>query len=150
MIFPTQGENLSLLWLLHCQAGSLTSAPPGKLKFKYNLSQLQKGFPHSSVGKESAYNAGDPGSIPGSGRSPGEGLGYPLQYSGLENSMDYTVHGVAKSRTRLRTRLSKRLSLSTTKNLKTQENTLKNMLQGGKKQGQLNLGKERSNQLLNH
>ena len=40
-----------------------------------------KGFPDSSVGKESACNAGDPGSIPGSGRSPGEGIGYPLQYS---------------------------------------------------------------------
>ena len=39
------------------------------------------GFPHSSVGKESAYNAGDPGLIPGSGRSAGEGIGYPLQYS---------------------------------------------------------------------
>ena len=39
------------------------------------------GFPHSSVGKESACNAGDPGSTPGSGRSPGEGIGYPLQYS---------------------------------------------------------------------
>jgi len=39
------------------------------------------GFPHSSVGKESACNAGDPGSIPGLGRSPGEGTGYPLQYS---------------------------------------------------------------------
>ena len=39
------------------------------------------GFPDSSVGKESAYNAGDPGLIPGSGRSPGEGIGYPLQYS---------------------------------------------------------------------
>ena len=39
------------------------------------------GFPDSSVGKESACNAGDPGSIPGSGRSPGEGTGYPLQYS---------------------------------------------------------------------
>ena len=38
-------------------------------------------FPDSSVGKESAYNAGDPGLIPGSGRSPGEGIGYPLQYS---------------------------------------------------------------------
>ena len=43
------------------------------------------GFPHSSVGKSSACNAGDPGSIPGSGRSPGEGIGYPLQYSCLEN-----------------------------------------------------------------
>ena len=52
---------------------------------------------HSSVGKESACNAGDPGSIPGSGRSPGEGKGYPLQYSGLENSMDCIVHGVTKS-----------------------------------------------------
>ena len=99
------------------------------------------GFPDSSVGKESACNAGDPGSIPGLGRSPeegigyplqcfgaflvaklvknlpamqetpirslgwedpsGEGKGYPLQYSGLENSMDCIVHGVAKSQTRL-------------------------------------------------
>ena len=42
---------------------------------------LLLGFPHSSVHKESACNAGDPGSIPGSGRSPGEGIGYPLQYS---------------------------------------------------------------------
>ena len=46
------------------------------------------GFPHSSVGKESACNAGDQGSIPGSGRSPGEGNGNPLQYSCLKNSMD--------------------------------------------------------------
>ena len=60
-----------------------------------------QGFPDSSVGKESACTAGDPGSIPGSGRFTGEGIGYPLQYSGLENSMDCTVRGVAKSRTRL-------------------------------------------------
>ena len=46
------------------------------------------GFPCSSLGKESARNAGDPGSIPGLGRSPGEGNGNPLQYSCLENSMD--------------------------------------------------------------
>ena len=59
------------------------------------------GFPHSSVGKESACNAGDPSLIPRSGRFPGEGKGYPFQYSGLENSMDSIVHGVAKSRTRL-------------------------------------------------
>ena len=52
-----------------------------------------------SVGKESAYNAGDLGSVPGLGRSPGEGKGYPLQYSGLENSMDCIVHGVTKSQT---------------------------------------------------
>ena len=74
-------------------------------------------FPDSSVGKESTCNAGDPGLIPGSagkesachagdlglipgwGRSPGEGKGYPHQYSGLENSMDCIVHGLAKSQT---------------------------------------------------
>ena len=59
------------------------------------------GFPDSSVGKESAYNAGDPGSNPGLGRSPGEGKGYSLQYSGLEKSMDCIVHGVAKSQAQL-------------------------------------------------
>ena len=52
-------------------------------------------------GKESACNAVDPGLIPSLGRSPGEGKGYPLQYSGLENSMDHIVHGVAKSQTRM-------------------------------------------------
>ena len=57
--------------------------------------------PRGSAGKESACNVGDLGSIPGLGRSPGEGRGYPLQYSGLENSMDYTVHVVTKSQTRL-------------------------------------------------
>ena len=46
------------------------------------------GFPTNSVGKESVCDAGDPGSIPGLGRSPGERKGYPLQYSGLENSID--------------------------------------------------------------
>ena len=59
------------------------------------------GFLGGSDGKESAYNVGDLGSIPGLERSPREGKGCPLQYSGLENSMDYTVHGVAKSRTQL-------------------------------------------------
>ena len=54
------------------------------------------GFPHSSVGKESTCNAGDLGSIPGLGRSPGEGNANPLQYSCLENLMDRGVHGVAK------------------------------------------------------
>ena len=62
------------------------------------------GFPGSSVGKESACSSGDLGSISGSGRSPGEGNGNPLQYSCLENPMDRgawwaTVHGVAKNRT---------------------------------------------------
>ena len=54
------------------------------------------GFLCGSAGKESACNVGDLGSIPGLERSSGEGKGYPLQYSGLENSMDYIVHGVAK------------------------------------------------------
>ena len=65
-----------------------------------------KGFPDSSVGKESLCNAGDPGSIPGSGSYPGEGKGYPHQYSGLENSMNCIVYGVTKSDT------TERLSLS--------------------------------------
>ena len=61
---------------------------------------------NGSDGKASVYNAGDPGSIPGSGRSPGEGNGNPLQYYCLENPMDRgawqaTVHGVAKSQTGL-------------------------------------------------
>ena len=59
-------------------------------------------FPGGSDGKVSAYNAGNPGSIPGLGRSPGEGNGYPLQYSCQEHSMDRgawqaTVHAVVKS-----------------------------------------------------
>ena len=56
---------------------------------------------HGSAGGESACNLEDLGSISGLGRFPGEGKGYPLQYSGLENSMDCIVHGVAKSRTLL-------------------------------------------------
>ena len=62
---------------------------------------LGGGFPHSSVGKESACNTGDLGSIPGLGRYPAEGNGNPLQYSCLENLMDRgawraAVHGVAR------------------------------------------------------
>ena len=59
------------------------------------------GFPYASAGKESACNVGDLGSIPELGRSPGEGKGYPLQYSGLENSMDCIVHGITRSWTQL-------------------------------------------------
>ena len=67
---------------------------------------LTTGFPGGSDGKASACNAGDPGSIPGLGRSPGEGNGNPLQYSCLENPMDggawqATVHVVTKSQTQL-------------------------------------------------
>ena len=64
---------------------------------------IWRGFPGSTVGKESACNAGDSGSIPGLKRPPGEGNGYPFQYSSLENPMDRgawqaTVHGVTRVR----------------------------------------------------
>ena len=69
--------------------------------------EVSEGFPGGSDGKESACNAGDQGSVPGLGRSPGGGNGNPLQYSCLEDSMDRgawraTVHGVAKGRTQLK------------------------------------------------
>ena len=67
----------------------------------FPLHLLIMGFPCGSAGKESACNAGDLGSIPGLERSPGEGKGYPLQCSGLENSMNSIVHRVSKSWTRL-------------------------------------------------
>ena len=60
---------------------------------------LKLGFLGGSAGKESACNAGDMGSIPGLERSPGEGKDYPLQYSGLENSMDYSPWGLKESDT---------------------------------------------------
>ena len=126
--FPDQGLNLGPL---HWEPGVLATGPPGKsqlwfycnvhqraymlhiesmtpqpflfrMRFKVEkLPWLYQGFHDSLVGKESICNAGDPCSIPGLGRSPEEGKGYPLQYSGLENSMDCLVHGVTKSRTRL-------------------------------------------------
>ena len=94
-VFPTQGSNSHFLPLLCLQAGSLPLAPPGKPRFIVMLpidslvAQLVKNLP---------ANAGDLGSIPGLGRCPGGGKGYPLQYSVLENSMDSLVHGVAKVR----------------------------------------------------
>ena len=81
------GENLWIVKprFLGFQTGSQTSdINPLLLAYKV--------FPDSSVGKEFACNAGDLGSIPGLGRSPGEAKGYPLQYSCLENSMDCIVH----------------------------------------------------------
>ena len=72
------------------------------LRFKMFFASFSDlGFPCGSAGKESACNAGDLGSIPGLGRSPGEGKHYLLQYSGLENSTECIVHGVKKSQTRL-------------------------------------------------
>ena len=84
--------------VLHCWCPGLT------LRYSGRYSR-PRGFPGGSEGKVSAYNAGDLGLIPGSGRSPGEGNGNPFQYSCLENPMDgeawqATVHGVTESRRR--------------------------------------------------
>ena len=89
----------SSLWVQRIDEGRILSTPPSWKPFMICLPCL--GFPCGSVGKTSACNVGDLGSIPGLGRSPGEGKGYPLQSSGLENSMDCIVHGVTKSQTRL-------------------------------------------------
>ena len=102
-----KSETLSGLWIFSetflCVASVLTSLlciyfslRPG---YKYLL--CVRDFPGSSDGKESACIAEDPGLIPGSGRSPGEGNGYPLQYSGLENSMDREAWQATKSQTLL-------------------------------------------------
>ena len=78
----------------------MTFPPKNKInKIKMTFPHSFWGFPHSSIGKESACNAGDPGLIPELGKSAGEGIGYPLKYSGLENSMNCIVHGFAKSLT---------------------------------------------------
>ena len=66
-----------------------------------SLGAKTSGFPGGSDSKESTCNVGDLGSIPELRRSPEEGNGFPLQHSGLENSIDYTVNGVTKSQTRL-------------------------------------------------
>ena len=77
-----------------------TVAHQASPSMEFSRQEYWSGLPFSSpVGKEATCSAGDPGSIPGLGRSPGEGKGSPLQYSGLENSMDYIVRRVAKSRT---------------------------------------------------
>ena len=75
--------------------GATVSSPTGRILF---TSTYKCGWAGK---KKSAYNAGDLGLIPGLGRSPGEGKGYPLQYSGLENSMDCITHRIAKSWTQL-------------------------------------------------
>ena len=118
-IFPTQGWNSHML---HWQADSLPlshqGSPPATgyfqtylgIRFMWRLKKCPKlssslqlnwiktfeGFPCGSACKESTCNAGDLGLIPGLGRSPGEGKGFPLQCSGLENPMDCIVHGVTK------------------------------------------------------
>ena len=78
---PTPAPEAPSSWLCGC-------------RFEASLRE-DWGFPGSSVGKKSACHAKDPSSIPGSGRSAGERIGYPLQDSGLENSVDCIVHGVS-------------------------------------------------------
>ena len=97
-----------IFFLLRVSHPSQTQSPvtKGTLVFIYTTIIPWDGFPGGSDGKTCVCNARDPGSIPGLGRSPGEGNGNPLQYSCLENPMDRgawyaTVHGVAKSQTRL-------------------------------------------------
>ena len=96
-----------LTWVsLTLDVGYLFMAAPYLVCEVSPLSRSCTAQPGGSDGKASAYNAGDPGSIPESGRSPREGNGNPLQYSCLENPMDggarwATVHGVAKSQTQL-------------------------------------------------
>ena len=105
-----QGPTSDAQWEVHKERCAMGDAQwVGLLRAFVGVAEPEAGtlavastaFSGSSVGKESACNAGDPGSIPWWGRSPGEGIGYPLQYSGLENSMDRIVHGVAKRWTRL-------------------------------------------------
>ena len=105
IILPTteRCQNLSLCWeVAEVEPGSTSTS----ICTIYTFSTSQLGFPGGSGGKESACNAEDPGLIPGSERCPGEGNGYPLQYSCLENPRDRevsqaTVHGVAQSQTRM-------------------------------------------------
>ena len=102
-----RGYPLGVVTGCHCaalllQCAGYSSCGPQALEHRLNsCARAQLGFPGGSAGKESACNVGDLGSIPGLGRSPGEGKGYPLQYSGLENSMDCIVHGITKGWTRL-------------------------------------------------
>ena len=101
------GINLKLLRFLHWQAVLYHQCHLGSPILQRNVDyykcsskcRITMGFPCSSADKESAYNEGDLGSVPGLGRFPGKGKGYPLQYTGLENSME--CMGVAKSWTRL-------------------------------------------------
>ena len=81
-----------------CNAGGPGSIPGSRRSIgeEMTTTPIFLGFPGGSANKESARNTENLGSIPGLGRFPGEGKGYPLQYSGLENSMDLTVHGVTE------------------------------------------------------
>ena len=81
-----QGDICALFKAENISVGSKLSYKSGAQTCSLAMNSVLVGFPGGSAGKESARNARDLGSIPGLGRSPGEGKGYPLQYSGLENS----------------------------------------------------------------
>ena len=94
----TQNTSCEMLdWMKH----KLESRLQGEISTTSDMQILSLGFPGGSAGKESACSVGDLGLIPGLGRSPGEGKGYPFQYSGWENSMDCIVRGITKSLTQL-------------------------------------------------
>ena len=78
-----------------------TESPISVFLSSINRTHVFLSFPCGSAGQESTHNVEDLGSIPGLGRSPREGKGYPLQYSGLENCLDYVVDGITKNWTRL-------------------------------------------------
>ena len=82
-----------------CNTGDPDLIPGRKIHWRMDRlpTPVFLGFPGGSDGKESSCNVGDLGLVPGLGRSPGEGKGYPFQYSGLENSMDCIIQGVARS-----------------------------------------------------
>ena len=86
---------------------TITSLPVqflgGKIRWRRDRrpTLVYSGFPDGSAGEGTTFNVGDQSSVPGLGRSPGEGHGNPLQYPGLENSMDCIIHRVAKSQTQL-------------------------------------------------
>ena len=89
----------SSLWVSHVGYGIWLYCESTPSTFHFGSFFMSLGFPCGSVGKESTCSVRDLGLIPGLGRFPGEGNRYPLQYSGLENSMNCIVHGVAKIRT---------------------------------------------------
>ena len=95
------GESQGWGSLVGCHPWGCTESDMTEVTQQQQQQPYKMGFPCGSASKESAYNAGDLGSIPGLGRSRGEGKGYPLQYSGLKNSLDCIVHVVTKSRTEM-------------------------------------------------
>ena len=95
---PTSSCLLTLCFKLDCKIVDSLEDP---LEKGQAIHSSILGLHYGSADKESTCNVGDLGSIPGLGRSPGEGKGYPFQYSGLKNSIGCMVHEVAKSQTRL-------------------------------------------------